>query len=532
MSVFKSKYLVIGSGIAGLSFALKVADSGKVNLITKTKMNDCNTSKAQGGIAAVMSANDSSEQHKKDTMIAGVGLCHNDSLDALVNEAPKRIKDLIEWGVNFTKKDDDDNEYDLAKEGGHSHSRVLHAADATGQEIEESLIKKVNDHPNINIYENRFGIDLITEHQVRNNLQSAFNVCFGAYILNMENDDVDIFRADYTMLATGGAARVYLHTTNPEVDTGDGIAMAYRAGVRIANMEFIQFHPTALYDPQNEPFLISEALRGFGGKLKNADGKEFMRKYDKRLDLAPRDIVARAIDSEMKRNGNDFVYLDMTFLDPSEVKKRFPTIFKHCFDYLHIDITKEMIPVVPAAHYICGGIMTNMNGNTSMHNLYASGETAHTGIHGANRLASNSLTEALVFSHRAAMKLLNKNNKEELKNIEIPEWEDNGELNPNEWILIRHNKQELQNIMWDYVGIIRSKPHLNRALRRVQMLYDEIEDYYKRTKVRENILELRNLTTIAYLIIRSALHREESRGLHFMSDYPKKDDKFYKDTII
>lgn len=530
MSINKSKYLVIGSGIAGLSFALKVADSGKVNLITKSKMSDCNTSKAQGGIAAVMSSNDSSEQHKKDTMIAGVGLCHNDSLDALVNEGPERIRELIDWGVEFTKQEN--GEYDLTKEGGHSQRRVLHKADATGEEIEESLIKKVKDHPNINIYENRFAIDLITEHQVRNNLQSAFNVCFGAYVLDKESDNVDIFRANFTMLATGGAARVYLHSTNPEVDTGDGIAMAYRASVRIANMEFIQFHPTALYDPHNKPFLISEALRGFGGKLKNGNGIEFMKKYDKRLELAPRDIVARAIDLEMKKDGSDFVYLDMTSLNLSEVKKRFPTIFKHCIDYLNIDITKKMIPVVPAAHYICGGIMTNMSGNTSMHNLYASGETAHTGIHGANRLASNSLTEALIFSHRAALKILNKKFENEFENIEIPEWKDDGKLNPNEWILIKHNTKELQNIMWDYVGIIRSRPHLNRALRRTQMLYDEIENYYKRTKVRDNILELRNLTTIAYLIIRSALRREESRGLHFMSDYPDKDDKFYKDTII
>lgn len=530
MSIIKSKYLVIGSGIAGLSFALKVADSGKVNLITKSKMNDCNTSKAQGGIAAVMSPNDSSGQHKKDTMIAGVGLCHNDSLDALVNEGPERIRELINWGVEFTKQEN--GKYDLTMEGGHSKKRVLHAADATGKEIEESLIKKVKEHPNINIYENRFAIDLITEHQVRNNLQSAFNVCFGAYILNMKNKNIDIFRANYTMLATGGAARVYLHTTNPEVDTGDGIAMAYRAGARIANMEFIQFHPTALYDPKSEPFLISEALRGFGGKLKNEDGVEFMKNYDKRLDLAPRDIVARAIDSEMKKTGSDFVHLDMTNLDPKEVKRRFPTISQHCLDYLNIDITKEMIPVVPAAHYICGGIMTNMSGNTSMHNLYASGESAHTGIHGANRLASNSLTEALVFSHRAAMKILNKKHDEEFSNIEIPQWEDDGKLNHDEWVLIKHNKQELQNIMWDYVGIVRSKPHLNRASRRTKMLYDEIEDYYKRTKVRDSILELRNLTTIGYLIITSALRREESRGLHFMSDYPNKDDKFYKDTII
>jgi len=530
MSVNKSKYLVIGSGIAGLSFALKVADSGKVNIITKSKMNDCNTSKAQGGIAAVISENDSGESHKKDTMVAGVGLCHDDSLDALVKEGPARIKDLIDWGVKFTKQDD--GKYDLAKEGGHSYGRILHATDATGMEIEETLIKRVKNHPNISIFENRFAIDLITEHQVQNNLQSAFNICFGAYILNMENKKVDIFRANYTMLATGGAARVYLHTTNPEVDTGDGIAMAYRAGVRIANMEFVQFHPTALYDPKNEPFLISEALRGFGGVLRNGYNERFMKKYDNRLELAPRDIVARAIDSEMKRNGSDFVYLDMTSLESKEVKKRFPTIFKHCSNYLNIDITKDMIPVVPAAHYICGGIMTNMKGNTSMHNLYASGETAHTGIHGANRLASNSLTEALIFSHRAAMKILKKGYKEEFDNIEIPEWKEHGEQNPNEWILTKHNKQELQNVMWDYVGIVRSTTHLNRALRRTKMLYDEIEDYYNRTNIRKDVLELRNFTTIAYLIIKSALRRKESRGLHFMTDYPEKDDNFFKDTII
>ncbi|MEA1986217.1 MAG: L-aspartate oxidase [Candidatus Marinimicrobia bacterium] len=530
MSTIKSKYLVIGSGIAGLSFALKVADSGKVNLITKTKLNECNTSKAQGGIAAVTSDYDNPEQHKKDTMIAGAGLCHNDSLDVLVNEGPDRIKELIEWGVNFTKAEN--GEYDLAKEGGHSANRILHATDATGKEIEDSLIEKVKKHPNIEIFEYRFAIDLITEHQVRNNLQSAFNICFGAYILNLNNNSIDIFRANYTMLATGGSAKVYLHTTNPEVDTGDGIAMAYRAGARIANMEFIQFHPTALYNPKEEPFLISEALRGFGGKLKNQSGEEFMKKYDERLELAPRDIVARAIDSEMKKHGSDFVYLDMTNLDSVKVKEHFPTIYSHCREKLKIDITKDLIPVVPASHYICGGVMTNMKGNTSMHNLYASGETAHTGIHGANRLASNSLTEALVFSHRSAMKILNKKYDEEFSNIEIPQWEDDGKLNHDEWILIKHNKQELQNIMWDYVGIVRSKPHLTRALRRTKLLYDEIEDYYKRTKINKEVLELRNLTTIGYLIITSALRREESRGLHFMSDYPNKDKKFYKDTII
>ncbi len=524
----KTDYLVIGSGIAGFTFALKVASHGTVAVLTKKTAGDSNTRYAQGGIAAVVSKEDQFEYHFNDTIKAGADLCHKDAVKVLVNDGPERIKDLMAWGVNFSR--DASENLDLAREGGHRVKRILHASDMTGDEIEKTLLKKALAHSNIRIYENYTAIDLITEHQVLDNLQYAFNICFGVYALNNDTREVEAFRADYTLLAGGGASRVYLHSTNPEIATGDGIAMAYRAGAKIANMEFIQFHPTALYYPDHEPFLISEALRGYGGILRNRGGEAFMKKYDQAKELAPRDIVARAIDSEMKKTGDRCVFLDMTHLPAENVKKRFPNIFKHCREALDIDITRDQIPVVPSAHYICGGVMTNLDGQTSMHNLLATGENAHTGVHGANRLASNSLLEAVVFSHRAAQKVIQK--KVHHFNVLIPDWDDTGVENEEEWDVLRHNRHEIQTIMWDYVGIIRSRNHLLRALRRLHLLYDEIEDYYKRTRVSQGLLELRNLTTVAYLIARSALNREESRGLHYRTDFPHKQDKFHKDTFI
>lgn len=527
--IIKSDYLVIGSGVAGLGFALKVADHGKVNVISKTKAGESNTSYAQGGIASVTKTSDSIDKHIQDTLIAGAGLCHKDAVETGMTEAPDRIKDLVEWGVNFTKKEN--GEYDLAKEGGHSDHRILHAADLTGAEVQRALLEKAKAHPNIEIFEEHFAIDLITEHHVLGNLQSAFNICFGAYVLCCDNQSVIPFQSNYTIIATGGASRVFLHSTNPKIATGDGVAMAYRAGVRIANMEFVQFHPTSLYNPGKRSFLISEALRGFGGRLINESGERFMPSYDDRAELAPRDIVARAIDSEMKKRREDCVYLDMRHLDSSQVKSRFPNIAKHCKEALNIDISSDLIPVVPAAHYFCGGIMTSLTGQTSMQNLFAVGEAAHTGLHGANRLASNSLIEGLVFSHNAAMKVIRKRPRN-FGTVFIPDWDESGIVDEKEWVLTRHNLKEVQSIMWDYVGIVRSKKQLNRARRRVHVIYQEIEDYYKKSKITEELVELRNMAAIAFLIITSALRRNESRGLHNMTDYPDKSDKYLKDTII
>ena len=377
-SIIKSDYLVIGSGIAGLSFALKVADHGSVIIISKRSAADSNTSYAQGGIASVTMDSDNIQKHIDDTLVAGAGLCHHDAVQSALSNAPERIRDLINWGVKFTKTEKGD--FDLAKEGGHSEHRILHAADMTGAEIQRALLEKAKTHPNITIYENHLAIDLITEHHVLGNLQSAFNICFGAYVL-CENDNCVIpFQANYTAIATGGASKVFLHSTNPEIATGDGVAMAYRAGVRIANMEFVQFHPTSLYNPGKRSFLISEALRGFGGLLINGNHERFMPKYDERAELAPRDIVARGIDAEMKKRREDCVYLDMSHLNAEEVKSRFPNIYKYCKESIKIDISKDPIPVVPAAHYFCGGIMTSLNGQTSMQNLFAIGEAAHTGL--------------------------------------------------------------------------------------------------------------------------------------------------------
>jgi L-aspartate oxidase len=507
-----------------------MADSGRVHVISKTGLDETNTNYAQGGIASVTTESDSFESHINDTITAGAGLCHYDAVETMVKEGPKRIKDLIEYGVAFSKSQEN-SKYELAREGGHSVSRIFHVKDFTGAEIQRVLLQKAKEHPNIELFEDYYAIDLITDHHVLGNLQAAFNICFGAYVFSKKDKKVHVFRAGYTILATGGGSRVYQYSTNPETSTGDGFAMAYRAGVRIANMEFIQFHPTALFEPGHRLFLISEALRGFGGIIKNKDGEAFVKKYDDRGELAPRDIVSRAIDSEMKKRREDHVWLDMTHLDHDQIRHRFPKIYEYCLNKIHIDITKSPIPVVPAAHYLCGGIMTSLNGQTSMQNLFACGETAHTGVHGANRLASNSLLEALVYSYRITEKLRTKV-KRNFEDVLIPEWDETGVLNLDEWFLIKHNLQQIQSLMWNYVGIVRSKQTLQRAFRRIKLIYEETENYYQRTKISSELLELRNMAAIAYMIILSALRRNESRGCHYMSDYPEPNEKFLKDTII
>ncbi|MDE3058669.1 MAG: L-aspartate oxidase [Bacteroidota bacterium] len=526
----KTDFLVIGSGIAGLYFALKAAETGTVAIITKKEEAESNTNYAQGGIASVMSADDSFDSHIADTLNAGAGLCHRDAVEAIVREGPERIGELLALGVEFTMKN---NRLDLGREGGHSKHRIVHVADLTGREVERALLSRINEHPNIQVFENHAAIDLITEHHLVNTgkaEQDQNTHCWGAYVLDVKSNTVKIFLSSVTMLATGGAGQVYLHTTNPLIATGDGVAMAYRAGARIGNMEFIQFHPTTLFNSGSPSFLISEAVRGFGGILRTRSGEDFMKRYDSRGSLAPRDIVARAIDSELKRSGDECVFLDVTQLQASEVKSHFPNIYHRCLDF-NIDITTTWIPVVPAAHYSCGGVVTDLFGSTSIIGLFACGEVSMTGVHGANRLASNSLLEALVFSTRAAEHIKKRKNFSVVP--EIQEWDESGTMNADEWVLIAHDRKEIQQIMWDYVGIVRSNHRLERANRRIQLILEEVSDFYKRTVVTEGLIELRNLARTAELIIRSALQRKESRGLHFTTDYPQRNDiEWSKDTII
>lgn len=526
----RTDFLVIGSGIAGLSYALKVAELGTVSIVTKKEKAESNTNYAQGGIAAVVSSTDAFEHHINDTMKAGGYLCHRDVVELVVTEGPERIKELIEVGVQFTRTTDG---LDLGREGGHSHHRIVHAADLTGKEIERALLARIAAHPNIRIYENHISIDLITEHHLFGTEKISIDTthCWGAYVLDAVNNKVITFLATTTMLATGGAGQVYLHTSNPLIATGDGVAMAYRAGATIANMEFIQFHPTTLYNSGSPSFLISEAVRGFGAILRNGKGENFMPRYDIQGSLAPRDIVARAIDSELKKSGDECVYLDLKHLNADTVKSHFPNIYDRCSRY-GIDITKDLVPVVPAAHYSCGGVVTDKNGATSIAGLYAVGEVSMTGLHGANRLASNSLLEAVVFSHRACEHVrVTAITLETPANI--PDWDETGTFNSEEWVLVSHNRKEIQQLMWDYVGIVRSNHRLERAQRRIRLILDEVKDFYKRTKVTEELIELRNLASVADLIIRSALERKESRGLHFTTDYPTTDDiHCMKDTVI
>lgn len=551
-------YLIIGSGIAGLSLALRLCEYGNVTVITKKQKAESNTNYAQGGIAAVMYDDgesdyqkDNYELHIKDTLDCGAGLCKVKAVEKIVYEGPDRVRELIEFGAKFSKEN---GKLLLGKEGGHSRNRIIHSNDLTGKEIERALLSKISRSKNITIYEYYFAIDFLTNKNLKKKTVKG-KKCFGIYALNVKSNKVEKILARETIIATGGAGQVYLHTTNPAIATGDGIAMGYRAGCEISNMEFIQFHPTTLYDPEisettSQVFLISEAVRGAGAVLKTMKGKEFMHKYDRRKSLAPRDIVARAIDNEMKKSGDPHVCLDLTHLDPEKIKKEFPNIYRTCLNK-GIDITKQMIPVVPAAHYTCGGIVTDLKGRTNLDNLYASGEVTMSGVHGANRLASNSLLEAMVFSNAIFEELKNKiitaepenskskkNKSEALKKLKtiyknIYDWNEDGTENTEEWILISHDRKEIKEVMSDYVGIVRNTIRLDRAYRRVNMMRDEIEDFYKKTKVSVELLELRNLVTVAYLIIKSAKLRKESRGLHFMLDYPEKDDKNYlRDTFL
>jgi L-aspartate oxidase len=520
----KYDFLVIGTGIAGLSFALKVAPYGSVCMITKTTAVETATRYAQGGIAAVMYSPDTYEKHISDTLVAGDDLNDEKIVRITITESTERVKELINWGARFDKTRD--GRYDLGKEGGHSEYRVLHHKDNTGQEIQNALLEQARVNPAINILENHLTIDIITQHhlgQVVNRRRSDIE-CYGAYVLDIKTNEIHTIIAKSTMIATGGVGNVYASTTNPELATGDGIAMVYRAKGIIEKMEFIQFHPTALYNPGEKPaFLITEALRGFGAILKNSAEEEFMDKYDKRKSLAPRDIVARAIDNEMKMSGDDFVYLDCRHIEKDELINHFPTIYAKCLS-IGIDITRDMIPVVPAAHYTCGGIKVDEFGRSSIRNLYASGECASTGLHGANRLASNSLLEALVFSHRASLKAIEsiqKNNFEE----KVPDWNAEGVILNEEMILITQSLKDLQAIMSSYVGIVRSNLRLKRAFDRLVIIYRETEDLYDKSIITVKICELRNMINVAYLIIKMATQRKESRGLHFSIDYPKQKDK-------
>lgn len=532
-----SDFLVIGSGIAGLCFAINAAKYGSVSIITKKKDNESNTNYAQGGIASVLDPRDSYKLHFQDTVSAGKGLCNEDAVQILVKEGPERIKELISWGAKFTTSSSSKAflNLDLGREGGHSVNRIAHARDLTGKEVEKSLLTIITHNPNISLYENHCLVELITDHHLTKRTKQ--NTCYGAYILDTIKRKITTVRAKITFLSTGGAGQVYLHTTNPEIASGDGIACAYRAGAEINNMEFIQFHPTTLfhadYHLENNAFLISEALRGYGAVLKNSRGREFMNKYHTMKSLAPRDIVARAIDFEMKKTGKPCVYLDIRHAPKALTRKRFPNIYARCKKH-GIDITKNLIPVVPASHYICGGIHADIYGRTTINNLYAGGEAACIGVHGANRLASNSLLEALVFSRRSALHAGGriKSLRHIPANLILP-WDDSGTIDNEEWILISHNLNEIKDIMWDYVGIVRSNLRLERAMRRLKLLENEIENFYRRTKITPKLLELRNVATIATLIVISALKRHESRGLHFTTDYPERNDRFWKhDTKI
>lgn len=505
--------LIIGSGLAGLTLAIKLADHQKIGLITKKSLLDGASSWAQGGIAAVLSGDDTLDAHIQDTLTAGAGLCDIAVTRYVVEHGRAAIDWLITQGVLFTKDNSNGLGYHLTREGGHSHRRIIHAADATGRAIQETLIARIQNHPNITVLENHMSVDLITG----NKIGLSNNICYGAYALNCLTDEVITIAAQNTILATGGSGKVYLYTTNPDTSTGDGIAMAWRAGCRVANMEFIQFHPTCLYHPHAKSFLISEAVRGEGGILKLPDGTRFMPSHDERAELAPRDVVARAIDFEMKKYGLDCVYLDISHQSVEFLQEHFPTIYARCLS-LGINISKEPIPVVPAAHYTCGGVVTDLNASTDVENLYAVGETANSGLHGANRLASNSLLECLVFADAAARDILGKPSH---LAPPLPAWDESRVTDADEQVIISHNWAELRHFMWSYVGIVRTNKRLQRAQHRIQLLQDEINEYYSNFHISSDLLELRNLVLNAELIVQSALLRRESRGLHFSKDYPE-----------
>ncbi|MEH0761065.1 L-aspartate oxidase [Vibrio sp. 16] len=510
--------LVVGSGAAGLSLALRVAKHGKVIVLSKGPRSEGATYYAQGGIAAVFDESDSIESHVQDTLIAGGGICEQESVEFIAKNAKKCVQWLIDGGVPFDREDDDSDDeprYHLTREGGHSHRRILHAADATGMAMQTSLQDNVHNHPNITVLERHNALDLITEDKIGGDEKKVV----GAYIWNRNQEQVETVRAKFVVLATGGASKVYQYTSNPDVSSGDGIAMAWRAGCRVANLEFNQFHPTCLYHPEARNFLLTEALRGEGAYLRRPDGSRFMPDFDEREELAPRDVVARAIDFEMKRLGADCMYLDISHKPAEFIEKHFPTINMRLLD-LGIDMTKEPIPVVPAAHYTCGGVMVNFQGETDLAQLYAIGEVSYTGLHGANRMASNSLLECVVYAWSAAKDILKKLDQADLP-PSLPAWDESQVSCSDEEVVIQHNWHELRLFMWDYMGIVRTDKRLERALRRIQLLQQETHEYYSNFKVSNNLLELRNLLQVAELMVRCAMERKESRGLHYTLDYPE-----------
>ena len=537
MKKHQSDFLIIGSGVAGLLFALNTAQAGRVALVTKKEAMESNTNQAQGGIAAVLGANDSFDLHIQDTLTSGAGLCHPDVVRRVVTEGPQRIEALISRGVSFSRSKNAPSEtFDLGREGGHSRNRIVHTQDMTGREVERALLEQVRAHPNIEMFENHIAIDLIT-HSTRMNRGLVTTTheehCCGAYVLDRKAQQVRSFVSRIVLLATGGAGKVYLYTSNPDIATGDGLAMAYRAGATLANLEFVQFHPTCLYHPDARNFLISEAVRGEGGLLIDAHGASFMERYDPAQELACRDVVARAIDTELKRSGDDSVFLDISGKDPDFIRNRFPNLYENCLRF-GIDMTREPIPVVPAAHYMCGGVVTDTEGRTDILQLYAVGETACTGLHGANRLASNSLLEALVYAHRAAQQAIRELQSGTLPEVpDPPDWDEADTTDSDERIMVSQNWDEIRRFMWSYVGIVRSDKRLQRARRRIELIQQEISDYYWNFKVTGDLIELRNLAMVAELIIRCASHRKESRGLHYNIHYPERDDqRWLKDTIL
>ena len=523
MTTLKFDVLIIGSGLAGMTLALHLAEHYEVGLITKRDLLEGSSSYAQGGIAAVLDTGDSVTKHIDDTLIAGAGLCNEETTRFIVENSKDAIDWLVDLGVPFTRDASHQTGFHLTREGGHSHRRIIHAADATGAAVTSTLGQKIKAHPRIRVLENHIAVDLITGKK----LGRSENRCYGAYALDKDLDEVVTIAANHTILASGGAGKVYLYTTNPDTATGDGIAMGWRAGCRVGNMEFIQFHPTCLYHPHTKSFLVSEAVRGEGGILRLPDGTRFMPQHDERAELAPRDVVARAIDFEMKKHGLDCVYLDISYKPASFIQEHFPNIYAHCLE-LGIDITQQPIPVVPAAHYTCGGLVTDLEGRTDVDGLYAVGEVACTGLHGANRLASNSLLECMVIGKAAAANIVA---SKTVPLPAIPDWDDSRVTDPDEEVVISHNWDELRRAMWDYVGIVRTNKRLERALHRINLLSEEINEYYSHFHVTNDLIELRNLVQTAELIVRSALLRKESRGLHFSRDYPQTDATCH-DTVL
>ncbi|RKQ55588.1 L-aspartate oxidase [Vogesella indigofera] len=523
MTTLKFDVLIIGSGLAGMTLALHLAEHYEVGLITKRDLLEGSSSYAQGGIAAVLDTGDSVAKHIDDTLIAGAGLCNEETTRFIVENSKDAIDWLVDLGVPFTRDASHQTGFHLTREGGHSHRRIIHAADATGAAVTSTLGQKIKAHPRIRVLENHIAVDLITGKK----LGRSENRCYGAYALDKDLDEVVTIAANHTILASGGAGKVYLYTTNPDTATGDGIAMGWRAGCRVGNMEFIQFHPTCLYHPHTKSFLVSEAVRGEGGILRLPDGTRFMPQHDERAELAPRDVVARAIDFEMKKHGLDCVYLDISYKPASFIQEHFPNIYAHCLE-LGIDITQQPIPVVPAAHYTCGGLVTDLEGRTDVDGLYAVGEVACTGLHGANRLASNSLLECMVIGKAAAANIVA---SKTVPLPAIPDWDDSRVTDPDEEVVISHNWDELRRAMWDYVGIVRTNKRLERALHRINLLSEEINEYYSHFHVTNDLIELRNLVQTAELIVRSALLRKESRGLHFSRDYPQTDATCH-DTVL